>query len=80
MGDQKRTSQTDNGVFFKNLDFPIRRKKLSYGIGLCDIFRAAFFDLAFSITTSYRNGIHFQSENIVIEKNRVTRYQGVCIH
>ena len=31
-----------------------------------DEFRAAFFDLAFSITTSYRNGGNFRSENMCV--------------
>ena len=44
-----------------------------------DDFRAAFFDLAFSIATSYRNGGDFRSEKIAIEKCCATRYQGVCM-
>ena len=44
-----------------------------------DDFRAAFFDLAFSIATLCRNGSHFRSENMAIERNSATRYQGVCI-
>ena len=39
-----------------------------------DDFRVAFFDLAFSIATSYRSEGDFRSEKMAIE-----RYQGVCI-
>ena len=42
-------------------------------------FRAAFFDLAFSIATSYRNGGDFRSEKMAIEKYCAIRYQGVCM-
>ena len=44
-----------------------------------DDFRAAFFDLAFSIATSYRNGGDFRSDKMAIEKYCATRYQGVCM-
>ena len=42
-------------------------------------FRAAFFDLAFSIATSYRNGGDFRSEKMAIEKYCAIRDQGVCM-
>ena len=44
-----------------------------------DDFRAAFFDLAFSIATSYRNGGDFRLEKKAIENYCTTRYQGVCM-
>ena len=45
-----------------------------------DDFRAEFFDLAFSIATSYRNGGDFRPEKMaMIEKYCATRYQGVCM-
>ena len=42
-------------------------------------FRAAFFDLALSIATSYRNGGGFRSEKMAIEKYCAIRDQGVCM-
>ena len=44
-----------------------------------DDFRAAFFDLAFSIATSHRNGGDFRSEKLAIKKYCATRYQGASI-
>ena len=44
-----------------------------------DDFRVAFFDQAFSIAASYRNGGDFRSDKMAIEKYCATRYQGVCM-
>ena len=55
MRDRKRTT-----TFF-DLDFSIRKKNYFMRSDFGD-FRAAFFDLAFSIATSYRNGSDFRSD------------------
>ena len=78
MRDRKRRSKTKNGIYFSIWMFRSEEKKLSYAMGFRG-FRAAFFDLAFSIATSYRNGGDFRSEKIAIEKYCATRYQGVCM-
>ena len=44
-----------------------------------DNFQAPFFDLAFSIATSYSNEGDFLSEKMTIEKYCATRYQSVCM-
>ena len=65
---------------FFGLDLVYRSEEKSYLLRSdLDDFRAAFFDLAFSIATSYRNGGDFRSEKMAIEKYCATRYQGVCM-
>ena len=56
MRDRKRRSKTKNGVFRSG--FFDQKKKFLMRSDFGD-FRAAFFDLAFSIATSYRNGGDF---------------------
>ena len=60
MRDRKRRSKTKNGVFRSGF-FDPKRKSYLMRSDFGD-FRAAFFDLAFSIATSYRNGGDFRSE------------------
>ena len=60
MRDRKRRSKTKNGVFRSGF-FDQKRKSYLMRSDFGD-FRAAFFDLAFSIATSYRNGGDFRSE------------------
>ena len=43
------------------------------------IFRSGFFDLAFLIATSHRNGGESRSEKMEIEKYCATRYRGLCM-
>ena len=54
MRDRKRRSKTKNGVFRSGL-FDQKKKRYLTRSDFGD-FRAAFFDLAFSIAISYRNG------------------------
>ena len=71
-------TQIENGKRHLSI-WIFRSEEKSYLMGSdFDDFRTAFFDLAFSITTPYRNGGHFRSESMAIEKKR-TRYQGVCM-
>ena len=56
----KRPDRKRKTAFF-DLDFSIRKKSYLMRSNFGD-FRAAFFDLAFSIATSYRNGGDFRSE------------------
>ena len=72
MRDRKRKT-----AFF-DLDFSSEEKSYFMRSDFDD-FRAAFFDLPFSIATSYRNGGDFRSEKMMIENYCATRYQGVCM-
>ena len=57
MRDRKRRSKTENGIFQSEEKYYFMRSDF-------DDFRAAFFDLAFSIATAYRNGGDFRSDVI----------------
>ena len=72
MRDRKRRSKTENGIFPTEEKGYLMRPDI-------DDFRAAFFNPAFSIATSYRNGGDFRSEKMAIGKYCATRYQGVCM-
>ena len=73
----KSKTQIENGKRHFSIWIFLSEEKIYLMLSDFDDFRATFFDLAFSITTSYRNGGELRSEKMTIEKYRATRYQGV---